>query len=247
MADSSGSITLGGVTFEGFAAPEELLLGGTQKMRVHEVLGGKRVDDAMGASPEPISWTGRFLGADALTRAKTLDAMRQAGAQHALSWNGLYYTVVIASFRFKAAKFHDVSFEIALQVVDDPASAATSTATGSSLDKLIGADLKPLTSLVGGAADPLQKAVSLAGTLQGAASGRLGPVLSAASSLSTSLGLNIGSADAQIGKAIGIARDVSSLVSHVKGQSSAIQTVSTLLQGKALVDRIAVNLGSGMF
>lgn len=91
-------VTLGGVAFEEFEVPEALPFGGSQMLAVKKLIGGQRSIDAMGDDDVPIEWSGRFRGANAVTRAKALDAKRKAGKALRLTWAEFAYDVVIQDF-----------------------------------------------------------------------------------------------------------------------------------------------------
>lgn len=92
-------VILGGVAFERFETPERLPFGGDQRTQVHDLAGGGRVVDTLGATPTDPTWSGIFLGKNALARALAIDALRKAGLPLKLTWSELSYTVVIQSFR----------------------------------------------------------------------------------------------------------------------------------------------------
>lgn len=93
-----GALVLGPVVFQGFEIPARLQFGGRQRLAVHELAGGGRVVDAMGAQEEPVSWAGVVSGPDAAERVRLLERLRRSGTVLPLSWEGWLYTVVIESF-----------------------------------------------------------------------------------------------------------------------------------------------------
>jgi hypothetical protein len=95
---SEPAVTLGGIGLFGMEVPATMPWGGQQRLVVHELIGGGRVVDVMGAVPDDISWSGSFTGPDAVDRALAIDDLRQAGAQIQLLWATFSYDVVIKSF-----------------------------------------------------------------------------------------------------------------------------------------------------
>lgn len=54
----AGGLVLGPVVFQAFEVPERIRFGGKQRVAVHELFGGGRVVDAVGAEEGPIEWSG---------------------------------------------------------------------------------------------------------------------------------------------------------------------------------------------
>ena len=95
---SADILTLGGIVFRDFSAPERMPFGGRHTLKVHKLIGGQRVIDAMGPDDREIAWAGTFWGDNALAQAQELDALRALGQPLGLSWGGGAWTVVIESF-----------------------------------------------------------------------------------------------------------------------------------------------------
>lgn len=145
-------VSLGGFVFRDFEIPNRLIFGGHQKTIEHHLIGGTRKIDAMGPVPMPVAWQGRFRGPDAMSRAMTIDAMRQAGAQVPLIWGVLFRNVVIANFIASPEKSFEVPYQIECKVVEDPATlgAGFGGAIASTLDALVGGDMTSLAGSLGG-------------------------------------------------------------------------------------------------
>ena len=47
---SSVGLTLGGIEFRDFEVPEQIVFGGGQTFAIHQIIGGSRVVDALGAA-----------------------------------------------------------------------------------------------------------------------------------------------------------------------------------------------------
>jgi hypothetical protein len=99
--------------------PENIAYGGTQKLAVHELVGGGRVVDALGAQPRDLEWSGWFLGAGAFERARQLDALRHAGVALELSLYHLRYRVFIASFTADFQRHYKIPYSVSLTVAQD--------------------------------------------------------------------------------------------------------------------------------
>jgi len=212
---STITLTLGGVVFTGMEIPAAISWGGAQAHQTHKMLGGARVIDALGRDDRPITWAGRFQGANALTRAQTIDQMRASGQQVALTWDNFSYLVLVAEFSPDYQRTYQIPYSISLEVVSSSPAVASSKAT---LDDLVDGDvtnattiaagLSPITLPVGSAgltsaiastlaglpgniSNPiaaLQSAVSAVGTLQGASLQSLGPVATAAQQAFSAIG-----------------------------------------------------------
>jgi hypothetical protein len=115
MADTK--LILGGVAFQGFEIPDAIKgFGGRHHINKHVLVGGQRVLDTMGPDPDDITWSGNFRGPNALSRALAVDAMRQSGAQVALSWGGLFYMVVVSAFAPNYRKRYEIPYSITCMV-----------------------------------------------------------------------------------------------------------------------------------
>ena len=73
------SLSLGDVLFADLEVPDHITFGGEQALTVHKLVGGTRIIDAMGRDDMPLEWSGWFMGAEALSRARYLETQRIAG------------------------------------------------------------------------------------------------------------------------------------------------------------------------
>lgn len=138
-------LTLGSVLFRGFEIPSKLTgaIGGKQSLAKHRLIGGARITDAMGDDPEDPSWDGRFRGADALTRAQALDAMRAAGQEVLLTFGSIQYTVVIEEFVADYMQAYEIPYRIKCYIT-----VVNTIAAQPSLDDLVNSDNTALTAQV---------------------------------------------------------------------------------------------------
>ena len=93
------AVTLGSVGFQGLEVPAAMPWGGDQKLVIHELTGGGRVVDVLGAQESDIDWSGYFTGPSAVARARQVDVMRVAGKKVRLTWADFSRMVVIKTFR----------------------------------------------------------------------------------------------------------------------------------------------------
>lgn len=124
MADIS--VTLGEVTFQDFEVPEWIRTGGAQILKLHKLVGGQRVVDAMGRDDHPLTWTGTFFGTEALTRSQQLDAMRVAGDQITLTFSQFRYKVSISDYTADIRREYWIPYSITCEVVQDQSNQSTS-------------------------------------------------------------------------------------------------------------------------
>jgi hypothetical protein len=116
--------------------------GGKQQLAVHKQLGGQRVIDAMGPDPHPIAWHGLFFGPTASTRARAVDALKDAGGQVGLVWGSFAYVVVISEFEADYKHEWEVSYKITCEIV-----AQGPPGPPASLDALLAQELAFLAAL----------------------------------------------------------------------------------------------------
>lgn len=115
------TLTLGGITFDGFSTPAEMMGGGRQTMVVHKLPGGARVIDTLGPDEANVTWKGFFFGNDAYSTALALDAMRAAGQVVPLTWGGQFRSVIIESFIYRVRRLPVwVDYDISLMVYQNP-------------------------------------------------------------------------------------------------------------------------------
>ena len=131
-------LVLGGVSFGGFEIPNQINFGGEHNITVHELAGGSRVLDAMGSKPDPISWSGRFRGPNAVARAQAIDELRIAGSQIDLAWLNFARSVVVRSFKANTEKAYEIPYQITCEVVSE--AAASLGNNFQSIDSLVNAD-----------------------------------------------------------------------------------------------------------
>ena len=162
------ALQLGEVLFEDFEIPESINFGGPQRLGRKQLPGGYRIVDAMGADDAPIGWEGRFLGAQAVYRARALDFMRKSGSSYLLQWHEFRYTVVIESFEAEFHAFYDVPYRLVLCVIEDGALPIVE-APRNALDMSIREDLIETTLAVQAIQD--QPLSELDATLQSVAKG----------------------------------------------------------------------------
>jgi hypothetical protein len=112
-------IFLGDFLFQDVEIPEQINIGGAQRLYVHELLGGQRVVDVMGQSDADLSWSGWFFGELALERALYLDYLRTQGQPLTLTYSQFNYTVIIKEFSAQYQRASKLPYSITLTVVQN--------------------------------------------------------------------------------------------------------------------------------
>ncbi len=146
-------LTLGGVPFRDMEVPEKISFGGHQRIAVQNIIGGRRVVEALGTDDGNISFSGIFSGTDAGTRAQMLDAARSLGALLPLAWDGFFYTVIVEEFFAEYRKHNLIRFSISCVVVSNVSTALIQPMT--TVANLIVSDLGGAGVLSGQAGIPL--------------------------------------------------------------------------------------------
>lgn len=137
----SDQLILGGILFDGYSTPNEMMGGGRQAMVVHKLPGGSRVIDTLGPDEANITWQGHFFSNDAYNTALTLDGMRAAGSVISLTWGGQFRLVIIDQFIYKVRRLPVwVDYNISCVVYQNP-SLGNLGAVVSLIDNLILSDL----------------------------------------------------------------------------------------------------------
>ena len=113
----AGGLVLGPVAFRGFEVPERIRFGGRQRLAVHQLPGGGRVVDAMGADETPLEWSGVFSGPDAADRARLVERLRRDGTVSLLSWEGWRFTVIVETFEAEATNPAWIPYQVRTCVV----------------------------------------------------------------------------------------------------------------------------------
>lgn len=249
-------LMLGDIEFMDFELPERLPFGGQQTLRVHRFVGNSRAIDAMGYDPEPIRWSGRFRGPEAISRAKSLEAMAKTGREYPLTCGELAYTVVIAEFVAEQVGAREATYSIRCEVkTDDAAPAAAAESVGPT--EMVGGDFLSASTIAGRIGSPsltsslskLGGAIKTVGNFATATkvglSGVLGPLFAAEDVVS---GL-IDTAESALTSASGAAgilgggRALDS-AEGLLAQLSAMTQSADLYEAAGYLGRIDVNVGA---
>jgi hypothetical protein len=105
--------------FDNAEVPQVVNGGGDQMLAVHQLIGGKRVVDAMGKSSDEINFRGLFQGVTSLDRVRYVDGLKNAGKPVIFSYLDYRYRVVIKHFSWAYRAVYKISYQITLTVVED--------------------------------------------------------------------------------------------------------------------------------
>ena len=135
----STRLVLGPVAFRDFEIPERIAFGGTQKLAVHELPGGGRIVDAMGAQNADLVWSGVFSGSDASERIRLLDGLRLLAVEVPLRWDVFAYSVIIERLEAEYTNPWWIPYHLTCKIVQDPI--ASLIALGTTLVSQVVSDL----------------------------------------------------------------------------------------------------------
>lgn len=248
-------LTLGDFRFVRFEIPESIPFGGDQKLIVHELVGGRRVVDAMGEVPLALEWSGYLIGASALPRALYLDGLRKAGKPLPLRWSELSYTVVVKSFRPDYHLGYRIPYKITCEVVTDDTAPIT-TITTSSYEQAVADDAaaasalaaslshNSLTAAVSAVTGALGKINSLAAAARSEIAAVLQPISDARAQIAIllqSTGATLQSVATLGGVVPG--STIAGQIANLTGQIGAVTDQPQLLLLDRTLGRMGTNLG----
>ena len=235
------TLTLGGIAFQDFEVPEAIRgLGGKQMLVVHKLIGGDRTIDAMGRDDTDITWSGRFRGSDAVSRAWAVDALRIAGSAVDLTFGAFALTVVIAEF---VCDVERAGFEIpySLTLVVQTDHSLDSAAQDPDVDQMLGSDNSWAQTLGGAIGDPtltglltsVSSAVGAVPSFAAATSPQLASVLAPISAAQARVSTLIGTAETTLNSATSLGGvtaglPAQKLIANLQGQAAAVNHCAKL-------------------
>lgn len=250
------TLTLGDFEFARYEIPESIPFGGEQRLNVHELVGGVRVVDVLGAVSVPIEWSGFFVGENGLSRARYLDTLRKAGRPLELAWSQLYYLVVIQSFHCDFKNIGRIPYRISCTVVKDLTAKAPNLLQPS-ISQLVAEDAATATTLTETVGD--SKLSSLMGTLNSAI-GKISDFAKATQSTLNSVLQPIAAVRAQVSilmaSANGVIQNVVTVggilpnnpiaqqANKLTGQINAMVQMPALLNLNTVLGRMQSNIGT---
>ena len=257
------NLVLDDITFANNEIPQTINFGGKQALVVHDLIGGTRVVDSMGAFTEPIAWSGMFLGANAADRARALDSKRKAGKQVVLSWHEQRYTVVIREFKANFERAYQIMYNITVEVIADQSS--TVAKATQSVDTLIAQDMTTAnncminlqalpaitagsasTSTLAGLMSTLQSAISNVSSFATATQSQLNSVLQPIAAVRSQIKLLAASVDNTLKSVSTLGgilpgNSLSQQVAKMSTQLAAVESHPLLITLDRVVSRVSLN------
>lgn len=247
-------LTLGDFSFQDREVPQEIAVGGVQKLVPHQIIGGIRVVDAMGRIDDDLEWSGWLLGPNAGQRRDYLEAYKNAGAPLILTWSTYRYQVLVQRFSAKFQREYQYLYQIAFTVVADLTN-TTTQGSAQSLDDSIGNDLgtaQSLTSAVGDSTlsslmGTVSSAIGAVETFTGAAKSVLNSVIQPIAATAQRVSQLAATVDSTISHAAGFAGIVAggsgaSMSVAFSAQISAVTQQTNLAQLSGVLGRMNANL-----
>ena len=112
-------LILGNVVLNYVEIPDKFNFGGEQLIKVHQLLGGARVIDALGRSDADITFSGMFFGTNAAERARAVDYLRTQGNAIEFIFGEFIYLVIIKSYSPVFERYYQVPYSITLTVINN--------------------------------------------------------------------------------------------------------------------------------
>jgi hypothetical protein len=251
------TLNLGNFQFSGLEIPSQISgIGIAQSLGVHRLVGGDRIIDAMGQDFPPITWSGLFFGANALSRMNALKTMTAAGLPQTLLWHSFNYLVIIRDFSPDERRQYEIPYHITCEVVSDNSTPVTSS-TVVSPDDALDNDLVSAQTLTASIADPtlttlmltLATAMAAVATFASAPASVLASVLIPLGAAQARVTVLIGAQEIIIGANAGFAgmtagSSAAAMALALVSTQAAMQEEYELWQAGALLGRMAANLNS---
>jgi hypothetical protein len=250
------TLNLGDFQFALFEIPDRIEWGGSQRIAIHELVGGKRVIDAMGRADRALEWSGLFTGQNSTERARYLDTLRASGKPQALTFGQLSYSVIVRDFDASYERYYQIPYRISCEVIADLANPVTSVAPAS-IDSDILTDYDVAVGLADDVGDDSLTAllatvgasISLVASFSNASRSQCASVSQPLALAQLRIQALLGSSDAELagvstfggvvpGASLGIS------AAALVGQSSNMMQMNALLQLNAVTGRMSANLGA---
>jgi hypothetical protein len=243
MADVT--LLLGPVAFQDFEVPCGVNFGGRQRLALHRLPGGSRVIDALGRDDAQISFSGIFSGSDATLRARSLDQLRVAGIALPLTWDVLFYTVLISEFQASYRNGWWIPYRIVCTVLRDEASELVQLATSLATTALTDVGAAAGYAMNAGLdLSPLQAVFAAPGaTTRGTAAYSAAQDCLAGTNTSISASISVANGTL-VGRTVADAGSAQAGVAGLLAATDAAGQLSSLVSAGAYVGRTATNLNN---
>jgi hypothetical protein len=246
------ALVLGDFVFQDFEIPGDkdggFPFGGEQAGHLHKLPGGVRIFDAQGPDDYGLTWSGRFRGANALSRAMQLDSMRRAGGLLQLTALSLSYSVVIRWFKPAILRPWEINYTIYLDVITDNNHGIDNTIPAT-LDSLVGGDIASGLAILGqvsaavlAAVNAFSDAVDAIGSLQESGGPQLQPVKIAAFAVLEALNAAQAAEDEDILNSPVASTPIDTGPADILATLTALENEVALLDAGAYFGRAAANV-----
>ncbi|GGY07082.1 LysM peptidoglycan-binding domain-containing protein [Paludibacterium paludis] len=121
-------LRLGDIEFTGLELPEQIGIHLQQRLVSHDLVGGARIVDTLGAFYEPVEWSGTLDGPGAVARDEALRALAADAGTHMLNWDVYSFRVVVAGYTSKYLNHAHIDYTIRCMVLEVPTASAEETA-----------------------------------------------------------------------------------------------------------------------
>ncbi|MDR6381836.1 hypothetical protein [Paraburkholderia caribensis] len=222
------TVVLGDFEFQDFEVPERIPFPTEQRLAIKKMVGGVRDIQMLGSDWPPITWTGTFMptegGQSALDRARTVRQMVDAAQPVALSWDELYFLVVIRSFD-PDYRFYQIPYRISCEVLQDLTAPIYADA-GIDADDVINGDLDAANTLTASTGDS---------TL----SGLMGTLNTAVGNVKTFVGATMSQISTVLQPLNNAARYVSTTVSQVDSLLASVGVPAGVLPSLPIAQNVS--------
>jgi len=256
MSTPDTVLTLGDFTFSRFEIPEKMPFGGDQALAIHQLVGGKKVIDAMGRIDMPLEWSGLLYGPTAEDRGRYLDDLRITGKPTKVSWGSFSYRVIIKGFHAEWQRFYQIPYTINCEVIEDLTKPVT-TITSNGVDAWIGLDMLsangygaligdgPLSGLLGG----LDSAISTVSSFATATKSMIASVLAPLQAVQQRVSVLISSTSnvlANVSTVGGLipGNPLSTQVAKFTGMVTGVNSLPAMYQLQSVLGRMNTNLNT---
>lgn len=250
------TLTLGSVTFSGVEVPESIAVSGLQRTSIHDLVGGVRIIDAMGAFSEAVEWSGWLVGQTAQARARQLNALRVAGQAITLAWSEQMMLVLVRQCRIVFERFYRVRYTLTCDVVQDQSLQAPAQPYAS-VDALVSQDMATATTAMATVtSSPLQtafaaiqSAIAAVSTFATAAQSQINAIVQPIAAFRSQIQLLIASTSNTMQNVTTLGgvlpnNPISTQVAQMTAQTTAAQSLPNLVILDRLMGRVAVNVGA---
>lgn len=249
------TLKLGEFEFASLEIPASIPFGGSQRLAVHQLVGGAKVVDAMGRADKALVWSGIFMGTTAPDRARYLDTLRVAGLPLTLVWSTFNYLVVVREFDAVYEKSYQVAYSITCEVIKDNTSPVT-TSGNVPVDTAMTTDSSTMTTLAGSIGDStlsglvatVSSAVSAVSSFAKAAQSTINGVLQPIAAAQQQVTLLTASASNTIANVTTFGgvlpgNPVSVAAAKLSSQAAAMEQLGDLYNLRNVLGRMQANLG----